>query len=118
MRGQSLSPEQYTEYRRSHRRLIAVLLLAVAYCVGIVIVHRFVSVDPVGFYITIAGFPIVGICIWGMAKFRCPVCRSTPRAKSIGFTSGEATYSSMVALRPEECAFCGVRFACKPASEV
>ena len=111
MRGRSLTTEQYAHYRAAHRRLLSVVLLAIVFCVGVVLVDRFVSLEPFGLYITIAWFPIVGICIWGMALFRCPVCRSTPRARSISFTSSDVTYSSMVALCPTECSFCGVRFA-------
>jgi hypothetical protein len=111
MIGRALTTEQHSRYAAAHRRLLSSIAVAIAYCAGVVVVDRFVSLERYGLYITIAGFPVVAFVIWGMAGFRCPVCRSTPQARSISLTSSEITYSSMVALFPKECSYCGVRLS-------
>jgi hypothetical protein len=111
MLGRALTVEQYASHAASHRRLLSSLVVAIVYCAGIVAADSFVTLEPYGMYLAIAGFPVVGLVIWGMARFRCPVCRSTPQARSLSLASGEITYSSMVALFPKECSHCGVRFA-------
>ncbi len=114
MRGRALTTEQYARYAAAHKRLLLSVFIAIVYCLGVVVVDRFASLEPYGLYITIGLFPVVGFVIWGMAGFRCPVCRSTPKARSLSLTSNEVAYSSMVALFPRECSFCGVQFAPVP----
>jgi hypothetical protein len=110
MLGQRLTADECSRYSKSHQRLLLAMAVALGYSVGIVLVDRIISLEAYGLYLGMGSLPITAFVIWAMANFRCPVCRSTPRAKALNFTSGQATYSSMVALFPKSCSHCGVRF--------
>ena len=110
MPKQTLTSEQYAQYRKAHQRLLRTLSIAVVYCVGFGVVDEFVSLERFGLFIAIALFPITGLVIWGMMGFRCPACGSAPRAKAASLSSSEVAYSSMIALFPEKCSSCGIRF--------
>ena len=83
--------------------------IALAYCVGIVSVARFVPLEPFGHLVAIGGFVITALVIWSLFGFRCPACGGRPRARGLALGSSETTYSSMVALLPRTCSSCGVQ---------
>lgn len=110
MNSQLLTSKQHERFRIAHRRLLVGVGLAIAYFGGVVVLSRVVPLEPYGPWIGIGVFALAGIVIWCMHGYRCPACGEVPRARVWSFWSGEVAYSSMVALFPEKCSSCGVRF--------
>jgi predicted RNA-binding Zn-ribbon protein involved in translation (DUF1610 family) len=106
---QQLTPEQFARFRAVHRRFLTGFTVAIAYCVGIVIVDRFMPLESYGFLLTVGFFVVTVLVVWAMFGYRCPACGQVPRAQMLAFGSAEITYSSMLALFPKTCSSCGVR---------
>jgi hypothetical protein len=105
-----LTPGQLGLYRKSHRRLLVGVSVAVGYFAAVVLLDSLIPWPHLGPIVAGGGFVVIGIVIWAMLGYRCPACKQVPRARMLAFGGGEVTYSSMVALFPRECSSCGVRF--------
>jgi len=105
-----LTAEQLADFRARHRRLLKGIAVALGYSVGVVLIDKFVPLDPYAFWIVMGIFFVTIFVLYCMFGYRCPVCKKPPKARMWSFGGAEVAYSSMLALFPKTCSECGVHF--------
>jgi hypothetical protein len=103
-----LTVEQRVDFRARHRRLLRGIAVALVYSSSVVLIDKFVSLEPYGFAITVGGFIVVIFVLYCMFRYHCPVCKKAPKARMWSFSGTDVAYSSMLALFPKTCSECGV----------